>query len=118
LEASACEVFTQRLRALAGADRDTLAAAFKSTDNCALVRSAFALAPPQRAAIQKAVNETFSIAASLQFDTAPELVGGIELSAHGQKFAWSISDYLASMERGVTELLTAPAGTVPAPSMT
>ena len=33
------------------------------------------------------------------------MVGGIELSANGQKFAWSIADYLTSLERGVSELL-------------
>ena len=41
----------------------------------------------------------------LRYETAPELVGGIELSANGRKFAWSISDYLVSLEHGVDELL-------------
>jgi F-type H+-transporting ATPase subunit b len=35
------------------------------------------------------------------------LVSGIELSANGQKVAWSISDYLSSLEKGVGELLKA-----------
>jgi F-type H+-transporting ATPase subunit b len=33
------------------------------------------------------------------------LVSGIELTASGQKVAWSIADYLASLERDVGELL-------------
>jgi F-type H+-transporting ATPase subunit b len=33
------------------------------------------------------------------------LVSGIELTANGQKVAWSIADYLASLEKGVGELL-------------
>jgi F-type H+-transporting ATPase subunit b len=33
------------------------------------------------------------------------LVSGIELTANGQKVAWSIADYLASLERDVGELL-------------
>jgi F-type H+-transporting ATPase subunit b len=33
------------------------------------------------------------------------LVGGIELTASGQKVAWSIADYLASMEKSVGDLL-------------
>ena len=37
----------------------------------------------------------------------PDLIGGIELSANGQKVAWSIADYLASLENGVDELLKA-----------
>ena len=42
---------------------------------------------------------------ALRFETAPDLVSGIELTANGQKVAWSIADYLASLEKGVGELL-------------
>ena len=45
------------------------------------MRSAFDLLPQQRAAIQKAVNETFSADIHLQFETVPAIVSGIELSA-------------------------------------
>ena len=57
------------------------------------------------AAIQNALNETFSANVRVRFATAPDLVAGIELTVNGQKVAWSISDYLASMEKGVGELL-------------
>ncbi|MCI5220545.1 MAG: F0F1 ATP synthase subunit B, partial [Candidatus Electrothrix sp. LOE2] len=61
----------------------------------------------QRAAIQKAINETFSADIHLRFKTEPDLIGGIELTANGQKVAWSIADYLASLEKGVNDLLQA-----------
>jgi F-type H+-transporting ATPase subunit b len=41
----------------------------------------------------------------VRYETAPDLIGGIELTANGQKVAWSIADYLASMEKDVDELL-------------
>ena len=41
----------------------------------------------------------------VRFETAPDLVCGIELAANGQKVGWSIADYLTSIERGVEELL-------------
>ncbi len=69
------------------------------------VRSAFDLPAEQRAAIQTALNETFSSEIHVQFETAPDLISGIELSTNGQKVAWSIADYLASLEKGVDELL-------------
>jgi len=69
------------------------------------VRSAFDLPAEQRAAIQNALNETFSSEFHLRFETAPDLISGIELTTNGQKVAWSIADYLASMEKGVDELL-------------
>ena len=69
------------------------------------MRSAFDLPAEQRAAIQNALNETFSAAIRVRFETAPDLVSGIELTTNGQKVAWSIADYLASLEKGVDELL-------------
>ena len=69
------------------------------------MRSAFDLPAAQRAAIQNALNETFSAEVHVRFETAPDLVSGIELTTNGQKMAWSIADYLASLEKGVGELL-------------
>ena len=93
------------LRALTGAAKEQLAAALKTSTQPARVRSAFDLPPEQHAAIQKAVNETFSADIHIQFETVPELVSGIELSANGQKVAWSIADYLATLEKSAGELL-------------
>jgi F-type H+-transporting ATPase subunit b len=108
LEARAAEVFADRLRSMDGADKEGLAKALASASGPALVRSAFDLPGEQRAAIQSAVNGTFSADVPLRFETAPELVGGIELSANGQKVAWSIADYLTSMRRAVGESLAPP----------
>ena len=97
--------FTRRLRAMDAPAKSLLAAALTSASEPAVVRSAFDLPAEQRAVIQNAVNETFSADVHLRFETAPNLVGGIELTADGQRVAWSIADYLASLERGVDELL-------------
>lgn len=98
-------VFMRRLREMNGKAKDGLGNALKSASDGALVRSTFDLPADQRAAIQKALNETFSADIHLRFETAPDLISGIELTANGQKIAWSISDYLASLQKGVDELL-------------
>ena len=98
-------VFVQRLLALTGPAKEQLAASLKTTNLPARVRSAFPLPPEQRAAIQQALNETLSADIHIQFETVPELVGGIELSANGWKVAWSIADYLATLEKSAGELL-------------
>ena len=95
------EVFMRRLREMDGRAKAVLAEALKTASGPALVRSAFDLPAKQRAAIQNALNETFSAEVHMRFETAPELVSGIELTADGQKVAWSIADYLASLEEGV-----------------
>ena len=105
LEERMGEVFMRRLRAMDGKAKEALAEALKTASEPALVRSAFDLPAAQRTAIQNALNETFSTGVHLKFLTAPDLVSGIELTTNGQKVAWSITDYLASLEKGVSELL-------------
>jgi F-type H+-transporting ATPase subunit b len=105
LEERLGEVFTRRLREMDGNAKASLGEALKAAADPALVRSAFDLPPEQRAAIQNALNETFSAEIHVRFETAPDLVSGIELTTNGQKVAWSIADYLASLEKGVGELL-------------
>jgi F-type H+-transporting ATPase subunit b len=113
LEERLGEVFTRRLRNLHGQAKESVAQALKTASDPALVSSTFELPPAQRAAIQNALNETFSADVRVRFETSPDLVSGIELSTNGQKVAWSISDYLTSMERAVGELLNKQA--VPSP---
>lgn len=98
-------LFVNRLRAMNDKAKVSFGEALKTASESALVRSAFDLPVEQRTAIQKALTEIFSAKVRIQFQTAPDLVGGIELSAKGQKIAWSIADYLTSLEQGVGELL-------------
>jgi F-type H+-transporting ATPase subunit b len=105
LEERLGEVFTRRLREMDGQAKAGLAEALKTASDPALVRSAFDLPAEQRAAIQNALNETFSAEIYIRFETAPDLISGIELITNGQKVAWSIADYLVSLEKGVDELL-------------
>lgn len=105
LEQRMGEVFIDRLRAMDAKAKADLAEALKAASEPALMRSAFDLPAAQRAAIKKALDETFSTQIRLRFETAPDLVSGIELTTNGQKLAWSIADYLSSVEKGVGELL-------------
>ena len=105
LEERLGEVFTRRLREMDGKAKEGLGAALKTAADPAVVRSTFDVPAEQRAAIQNALNETFSAEIRVRFETAPDLISGIELTTNGQKVAWSIADYLASLEKGVDELL-------------
>jgi F-type H+-transporting ATPase subunit b len=105
LEERIAAVFVQRLRALPGSAKEQLATALKASTQPICVRSALDLPAEQHAAIQNALNETFSADIHIQFETVPELVSGIELSANGQKVAWSIADYLATLAKSAGALL-------------
>jgi F-type H+-transporting ATPase subunit b len=111
LEERMAEVFIRLLREMDEQAKKNLGETFKSASAPALLRSAFDLPETQRTAIQNALNETFSADLSteagiaIRFETAPELISGIELTANGQKIAWSISDYLAELGKSIDELL-------------
>jgi F-type H+-transporting ATPase subunit b len=108
LEERMGEVFTRRLREMDGQAKKGLATALTSASAPAIVRSAFDMPAEQRSTIQNALNEAFSADIHVRFETAPDLVSGIELTTNGHKVAWSIADYLASLEKGVGELLAVP----------
>ncbi len=117
LEERVCDEFIRRLRAMDDPTKAALGEALDKASEPALVRSAFDLPAGQRAAIQTALNDTYATEIRVTFETAPALVSGIELTAHGEKVGWSIAEYLTSLERGVAELLKQKATTdAPAPS--
>jgi hypothetical protein len=60
--------------------------------------------PDQKAAIQNALNETFSAVVRINFEDSQDAICGIELPANGQKVAWSISSYLGELRKKVSDL--------------
>jgi len=117
LEERMGEVFTRRLREMDGKTKESLAAALKSAGEPAVLRSTFAMPAKDRATIQNALNETFLAEIRVRFETAPGSICGIELTANGEKLAWSIAEYLAALEQKVESLLDATAtSTAPAPA--
>lgn len=99
------EMFTRRLRDLDGEVKEGIAKVLKASAEPVLVRSAFELPSQLKDAIQKTLSDTFEAEIQVRFEAAPDLISGIELAANGWKVAWSISDYLASLEKSVGELL-------------
>jgi F-type H+-transporting ATPase subunit b len=105
LEERIADVFINRLRALTPPAREQLAAALTTATQPTRVRSAFVLPPAQRQAIASALEESLAVHTPIEFETNPDLVCGIELSTNGQKVAWSIGDYLATLEKSAGDLL-------------
>jgi F-type H+-transporting ATPase subunit b len=106
LEERITAVLIRRLDTLDGKAKQSLGQGLnKAGAEPVLVRSAFALPQAQREALQQALSKTFSVEVRARFETAPELVAGIELLAAGYKVSWSIAEYLGAIERSVDELL-------------
>jgi F-type H+-transporting ATPase subunit b len=124
LEERMGEVFTRRLRFMDAKAKALLAAALRDSTEPALLCSSFEMPAADRATIQNALNEAFSAEVRVRFITAPDAVCGIELTANGQKLAWTIADYLKTLEEKLDVLLRAesapasdkPVTAAPAPS--
>jgi F-type H+-transporting ATPase subunit b len=97
--------FVSRLRSLDGDAAAALRKVVEADGNTLLLRSAFELSQEQQAAIRSALEDICAGAIDLHFDTEPALLAGIELVANGHKIAWSVSDYLAALEKSVGEVL-------------
>jgi F-type H+-transporting ATPase subunit b len=108
LEERMTEIFLRRLRELNDSQMAEVKSAFKSATNPLFVRTAFTLPPEQCLAIEKGIKEKFGKEKIVKFQTAPDLISGIEMNADGQKIAWSIAEYLASLGKSVDDLLRKP----------
>lgn len=107
LEASMTKVFIKRLQALNNAERAELKLVFTGLNHALTVRTAFPLPSEQCKQINTAIQEVLGEDVELQYTTEVDLVSGIEISAKGQKIAWSIGNYLDSLDRSIERLLQA-----------
>lgn len=103
LEARAVAVFIGRLRQLNGDALQLMVHAVRTTADPVLVRSAFDLPADQVLAIETALKAVFGSVPALRFETRPDIVAGIELSADGQKLAWTISGELAGLQERIAK---------------
>src|SRR5471032_3013235 len=120
LEEGAVGAFLRQLAQLPAQQRDTLAAALRDTASPGRVRSAFALPQAQRDAIEAALRQLSGGAIALRYDTSPDLLAGIELTAGGQRLDWNIDAYLASWRDSLiatpvaADVATQPSSAAPA----
>lgn len=103
LEDRMVEVLIGRLQALPDAQRRALAGN-PAVAQTVLVRSAGDSCPESRAKLEAAIREVLGSTVVCHFETAPELVCGLELSVTGQKLAWSVADFLSTLTHDATAI--------------
>jgi F-type H+-transporting ATPase subunit b len=114
LEDRITDVFVRRLHEMSDKQRDELKQTFGSTKT-PVVRSAFDLPERQKAAVETALKPLIGENTKIDFETKPELIGGMELISNGQKIAWSISDYLGDLAAGLNDLVQSKSNPSPVP---
>lgn len=100
LEERIVGVFNQRLRNLDSEDKMAFTSALETRPGPVIVKTAFEISAELRAGTEASIKKIIGPQTAVQFDNAPELIGGIELSVNGKKIAWSVASYLSSMEEG------------------
>lgn len=113
LEQRVCTVFGEQLRHMDAAQHDALVTALDTGGAPIQVRSAFALAPGQRDAVEAALREALARDVPVHYSPNLDLVCGIELLGDGYKIGWNINDYLDAMEQQLAQHLkelTEPTG--------
>jgi F-type H+-transporting ATPase subunit b len=98
VESRLASAFSARLRTIPTPAKSAFGAALRTAGCSADVHSRFELADADKASIQGAVNDTFAVSATLRFATSPQGICGIDLSAGGQRLAWSVDEYLTALE--------------------
>ena len=91
-------VFTRRLRNGSAAETKALLSVLKTQQGTVTVRTALDLSPELRASTEVSIKEIIGSQTNVIFESSPDLICGIELSVNGQKVAWSVADYLSTIE--------------------
>ena len=79
--------------------------AFASDSKPVLIRSTFELPHKQQSEIKHSIKEILGAKTNFEFKITPELVSGIELTSNGFKLSWSISEYLSSLQKSISEII-------------
>ncbi len=107
LEQQMVNVFIKRFKDMSANEKQSLTAAFLASKEPVAVRSTFDLTQSQQGEIKNAVKELPGSPIEFTFNTSPDLISGIELNANGYKLSWSISGYISSLEKVISETINA-----------
>ena len=105
LEEQVVKRFVLKLNELEGPVKQQISQVFNSDTTGIIVKSAFELSENQKEEIKSTFKNISGKESVYQYETSPQLISGIELSANGYKVSWSISEYLNSLEKAISEAI-------------
>ena len=105
LEERMVNVFLNKMDSLDDAARTTLQESIAQAVRGIIIQSAFPIDQDLRDKIKERLIRFCTALPEIHYETSMEIVSGIELRAHGHKLAWSLSDYLETLEEGFAHAL-------------
>jgi F-type H+-transporting ATPase subunit b len=98
LEQQMITVFMQRLEALEAHERALLIESAQRIGSVVAVRSAFEVPDTTRRHVVQGIHKIIGRNLGVEFETVPELLCGIEIGSADYRLAWTLEEYLASLE--------------------
>ena len=105
LERRMADVLVGRLAELPSEGRSELTEALKESGKPLVVATAWELPQEDRQKVSAAVREHLTGESDVEFETAPELVCGIELRAGGREISWSIAGYVQGLQEQLAQVI-------------
>lgn len=105
IEERMAEAFLKKLAGLDGEVKTRLQAVAGGSTRPLLVRSGFPIAEPMREKLRTALHDQLATKNDVQFETTPGVIAGLEVAFDGQKLAWTLDDFLQSLEANVNSLI-------------
>jgi F-type H+-transporting ATPase subunit b len=102
-------VFLNRLQGLGDDDRRMLGAAVEDSTSALTVRSAFAIPEETRRRVASVLEPQYG-QDKIRFETADDLICGIEIRAGGHKVGWNVRDYLDALGESLSQALAEETG--------
>jgi len=105
VEQRTINAFLVHLNAMSKKTREAIAASIKESGNEVIVRSAFEIPAKMREKITGSLRRKIADGIEIRYEAAPELIMGMELKIRGHKIAWSLEDYLDTLEEHALQAL-------------
>ncbi len=103
LEERTIDVFLDQIAKMEEKDKKQMAEAIKEAGDGVTVLSALEILPTIRQKIINTLQHHILDGMNVEYATSPELILGIELTTRGRKMAWSLDDYLKTLEERARE---------------
>lgn len=101
LEQRLVAVLIHKMQTLDDGNKEKLKNALSHKDQAVTIKSAFELPATARLELENAISAISGLQHDVQYQSAPELVSGIEIDAKNYQLSWNIEAYLESVKAGV-----------------
>jgi F-type H+-transporting ATPase subunit b len=106
LEERILQVLAERIETLDGAEREKIRALTRATRRITVL-SAFDIRPEARGQLDRTLDATIGPGLVVDYQKSADMMSGCEFRIDGYKIAWSMRDYLDSLEEKFCRLLYA-----------